>query len=64
VCFLGSLAPESATAAATPESSNPHNVALVPRGFVLGRFPYAGQRQDPRPVIAGIRKPSPFRPSR
>jgi hypothetical protein len=49
-----------ATAAATPESSYPHNVALVPRGFVLGRFPYAGQRQDPRTVMAGIRKPSPL----
>ena len=30
------------THTATAESSNPHNVAPQPRGFVLGRFPYAG----------------------
>jgi hypothetical protein len=29
---------------------------------VLGRFPYAGQGPDARPVMAGIRKPSPSRP--
>ena len=28
-------------------SSNPHNVAPVPRGFVLGRFPYAGPMPTP-----------------
>jgi len=27
---------------AAPETSNPHNGVLVTRGFVLGRFPYAG----------------------
>jgi hypothetical protein len=49
----------SATRSAAPESSNPHNVAPVPRGFVLGRFPYAGPMPHARPARAGIRKPSP-----
>jgi hypothetical protein len=41
--------------------SNPHNVAPVPRGFVLGRFPYAGPMPLARSAMAGIRKPSPSR---
>src|SRR5690349_1889895 len=48
-----------ATHSLTPESSNPHNVAPVPRGFVLGRFPYAGPSLHERPTMAGARKPSP-----
>ena len=43
------------------KSSNPHNLAPAPRGFVLGRFPYAGASPHGRPAMAGIRKPSPFR---
>ena len=49
----------AATSGAAPQSKNPHRVAHFPRGFVLGRFPYAGPRPDPRPAMAGIRKPSP-----
>ena len=45
------------------KSSNPHNLAPAPRGFVLGRFPYAGPSPHGRPAMAGIRKPSPTRPS-
>jgi hypothetical protein len=41
---------------AAAESSNPHNVALVARGFVHGRFPYAGPCPDAPPAMAGIRK--------
>jgi hypothetical protein len=53
-----SQAPRPCTAAA--ESSNPHNIALVARGIVHGRFPYAGP--DAPPAMAGIRKPSPLSP--
>ena len=45
---------------AAPEFSNPHNVAPVPRGLVLGRFPYAGPVPHARSVTAGVRKPSPL----
>ena len=41
------------------KSSNPHRPPPQPRGFVHGRFPYAGPCPDARPVMAGIRKPSP-----
>ena len=47
-----------ATHTATPESSNPHNVAPVPRGFVLGRFPYAGP--VPRRATFEARRPKTF----
>ena len=46
------------THTATAESSNPHNVALLPRGFVLGRFPYAGP--VPRRATCGGRRPKTF----
>ena len=45
------------------KSSNPHNLAPAPRGFVLGRFPYAGPSSHGPPAMAGIRKPSPSRSS-
>ena len=39
------------------KTSNPHRPPPQPRGFVHGRFPYAGPCPDARPVMAGIRKP-------
>ena len=61
--------PADSIAAAAPLSSrtaktrNPHRPSSRPRGFVLGRFPYAGPCPDQRSAMAGARKPSPSRPS-
>jgi len=60
--------PADSIAAAAPLSSrtaktrNPHRPSSRPRGFVLGRFPYAGPCPDQRSAMAGARKPSPSRP--
>jgi hypothetical protein len=40
---------------------NPIAALRVARRFVHGRFPYAGSCPDPRPAMAGVRKPSPCR---
>jgi hypothetical protein len=44
-----------------PQLPNPHRSCAHPRGFVHGRFPYAGPYPAARSSLAGIRKPSPCR---
>ena len=50
---------DRATSASAPESSKPHNAALVARGFVHGRLSDAGPALLARPALAGVRNPSP-----